>query len=103
MNLSNFKIVNIDLVEGNTLAFTVESETPITNLEMVAKDLFEKTVGNGVILLTDTVALIKIEPADTQGKSAGVYDYEITIQNDTTVTTLVKGSLTLYSNLGGVL
>ena len=99
---------DIRLVQGNTLTFKVifsgmEDGAEVTNAYFTVKKkisddspIFQLTLGNGISQITDTTTyVVSASSALTSLLTPENYYYDCTFVINTTVTTLLKGILTV--------
>lgn len=101
---------NMAMVAGDTLCFGIEVdglEDEVTGASFAAKldldsDLvFEKTLGDGIEATTDGY-MITLPPEDTESLEAGQYYYQLKLEVEDDVFTILKGILKIERSIGNV-
>lgn len=97
----NFDIV---MIRGDTLEFDFEVEgiSELTSAFFSCKSnlgsndyIFQKSLGMGITPQEDGIFNVKIEPEDTKNVSTGNYHYDLEINVNGNVYTILKGMLTI--------
>lgn len=103
------KILDIEMVRGDTLEFIVEIKNLVGTVSAVSfgcranatatNYVFQKTLGSGITVDSDGKYTVRVAPEDTAAKAAGWYDYDLqfTIGND--VYTPMLGKLHLMQDV----
>lgn len=110
---ATFKMENeyITMIRGDTLSFGVivndENGNPIDfdldNIKMTCQSqninnnniLFQKTLGDGITKKSQGTYVIRVAPQDTENEELGKYFYDIQIEKNGDVFTIMHGILEL--------
>lgn len=97
---------NIEFTRGDSQYIGFETEdlsgvvdraffTVRKTFEKTSPVILQKTLNNGISFLGDGVYRIKIEPEDTINLNLGKYYYDIELQENGDVSTVIKGQIIL--------
>lgn len=104
-------VKNINMVRGNTLAFgfklyekqgetVVPAETALTEAYFSCKRskdsttyAFQKTFGDGISNVESNVYRVRVAPEDTENLAPGKYSYDLQINPNDDVFTIMEGVL----------
>ena len=99
---------NISMVKGDTLAFGIEIEG-VSTLESAYfsckknKDdenyIFQKSIENGIYKVADGKYGIRVAPEDTKNVDAGIYYYDLQIQVNLDIYTVLIGQLEIVEEI----
>lgn len=94
---------NIEMVQGDTLAFGIEFEDLEQDLDSAyltckdsftaVSDVFRISLGSGIEKVADQEYRVRVAPEDTQNVTAGNYYYDLRIGVNGDVFTILKGVL----------
>lgn len=100
---------NIKMVRGDTLAFGLEFEYLSQDLDACyfscktsysATDyVFQKSLGDGISKVEDGQYRVRVAPEDTANVTAGHYYYDLQIEVNSDVYTLMKGALEIEADV----
>lgn len=95
------------MIRGDTMSFNVEIEdlpqdlsSMIFTCRNVKKDeiIFQKTLGDGCMKISQGKYQVRVAPEDTENISAGIYNFDLEIQWGTDRYTPVWGSLKIIND-----
>lgn len=100
---------NLAMVRGNTLSFGLQFEGLDQALDgaflTCRKNFtdegiaFEKTLGNGITLAESDNYIVRVAPEDTKNLEVGDYYYDLDIQVNDDVFTILRGVLSLLQDV----
>lgn len=102
------KFNNISMVKGNTLAFGIEIEgvDTLENAYFSCKKsksdsnyIFQKSLGNGIYKKEDGKYIVRAVPEDTENVIPGTYYYDLQIQVNLDVYTVLIGQLEIVEEV----
>ena len=105
----NTKIIDIEMVRGDTMKFAVEIKNLAGTVNAVSfgcrasatatNYVFQKTLNNGITVGSDGKYTVRVAPEDTATKSAGWYDYDLEFTIGDDVYTPMSGKLHLMQDV----
>ena len=103
---------NLFHVRGDTLAFNfklLDYENDLTGAYFSCKEtydsdsyIFQKTLEDGITNMGDGVYEVRVAPADTADAEIRSYYYDLRIECDDDVFTVIRGILSLVDEVGEV-
>ena len=104
---------NIDMVRGDTLAFAFEYDGTTQDLDSAyftckqdldnTEPLFQKSLSDGIskVATTETGVQyrVRVDPDDTINLSPGIYYYDLQIELNSDIYTILRGSLKIYADV----
>lgn len=99
---------NISMVKGDTLAFGIEIEgvDELENAYFSCKKnkndnnyVFQKTLGGGIYKVANGKYGIRVDPNDTKNVEAGLYYYDLQIDINLDVYTVLIGQLEIVEEI----
>ena len=99
---------NLTMVRGDTLAFGFELDGVTTANAVyfsVKKTLFDteyilqKTIGNGIVKIEDGKYSVRVAPSDTHDLEVGTYYYDLQIDVNGDVFTVLYGTLEIIADI----
>lgn len=103
------KILDIEMVRGDTLEFVVEIKNISGTVSAVSFGCresldspfytFQKTLNNGITADGDGRYTVRVAPADTATKTPGLYHYDLEFTIGSNVYTPMKGTLRMHMDV----
>ena len=91
----------INMVKGDSLVFgmefsgldTLDSASFTCRTDWEETVVFQKTIGSGITKVSDGVYRVRVAPADTEDVDGGEYVYDLKIEANNDVYTIMRGLL----------
>lgn len=106
--MNTTKNYNIQMVRGDTLAFSFEVEgidsldtayfTCKTNVDE-NEFIFQKSLNNGISLVENGRYRVRVAPSDTANIEVGSYYYDLEIGANSDIFTILKGKLKIDADI----
>lgn len=101
------KTVSLDVTRGDTFELTLETPEALGDLSSVYftcrnrlsdQIIFQKSLGDGVVKVTDGVYLIRVAPEDTANLREQTYFYDLEIGYEDDFFTPIRGNFAVWSD-----
>ena len=92
----------LELYDGNGEAFTDDLASAFFTCKQNYTDsanVFQKSLGNGITKADDGQYIVRVAPEDTIGMEAGKYFFDLQIEVDSDVFTMLKGVLEIEQDV----
>lgn len=103
------KTVNISMVKGDTMSFSVRFEgltEDLTDAHLTVRispttpeSILVKALGDGITKVEDGLYSVKIDPADTEEVDAGTYVYDLQVVLSSDVYTIIMGDFNIIQDV----
>lgn len=103
------KTVNITMVKGDTMEFTVRFDGLTQDLTAAvftvrtaptaSGAIFTKTLGSGITKVETGYYDVRVAPADTASVAAGTYVYDLQVTFGSDVYTIIMGDLNIIQDV----
>ena len=103
------QVMDLELVRGDTLEFTVKIEGFTGTVSAVSfgcresldagSYVFQKTLNSGITSLGNGEYRVRVQPSDTASKTPGLYDYDLQFTIGSDVYTPMIGKLRLLMDV----
>jgi len=99
---------NLEMIRGDTLAFGVEidgvSEADAVYFSVKktlheSEYVFQKSLGNGIVKVEDGKYSVRVAPNDTYNLEVGTYYYDLQIDVNGDVFTVLHGTLDIIADI----